>query len=216
MTNNDKTPTFGINPFVTRQTPESEFTHFEGSWDRVLELVAENFSRAKPGYRDGVCLVPVPAESFFCGIVELQEGDKLTGEYRARREGEEPRKTLRVLRPRVWRPGPAMIMRGVHPGEERPIPGAGKSPCTHVDVILYSRETLEEGNEDCTGKDWDVISVNGRLTEEEMPIAPETLIANHFELDGGTATGMSPEEFEAALRESVLFWKNKAMLAPKG
>jgi hypothetical protein len=42
-----------------------------------------------------------------------------------------------------------------------------------------------------------------------------TLIANHFELDGGTATGMSPEEFEWALRESVLFWKDKALLAPR-
>lgn len=193
MNNSDKTPTFGINPFVLRQTPESEFTHFGGGWPRLLELVAENFSQAKPGYRDGVCLVPVPPEDFFCGIVELQEGDKLTGEYQARRQGEEPRKTLRAVSE-----------------------GKSKLPCAAVDVILYSRETLEEGNEDRTGKDWDVISVNGRLTEEEMPIAPDTLIANHFELDGGTATGMSPEEFEAALRESVFFWKNKAMLAPKG
>lgn len=202
MTNSNKTPTFGINSFVRRQTPESEFTHFEKGWERLLELVAENFDRAKPGYRKGVCLVPVPADGFFCGVVTLEEGDKLVGEYRARREGEEPRKTIRVFRPRVQ-----------HVDH---ISGAGKSPCTHVDVVLYSRETLQEGGEDCTGKDWDVISVNGRVTEEEMPIAPDTLIANHFELDGGTATGMSPEEFEAALRESVLFWKNKAMLAPKG
>ena len=216
MTNSDKTPTFGINSFVRRQTPESEFTHFERGWKRLLELVAENFDRAKPGYREGVCLIPVPAEGFFCGIVTLKEGDKLVGEYRARREGAEPRKTVRVSGPRVRHVGPSAIERGAHPSETYPIPGAGKSRCTHVDVVLYSRETLQESGEDCTGEDWDVISVNGRVTEEEMPIAPNTLIANHFELDGGTATGMSPEEFEAALRKSVLFWKNKAMLAPEG
>ena len=84
-----------------------------------------------------------------------------------------------------------------------------------VDIVLYAREVLQEGGEDCTGYDYDVISINGRPTKDEMPIAPMTLIANHFELDGGTATGMTPEEFETALRESVLFWKNKAMLSGK-
>ena len=40
MTNSNSTPTFGANPFVLRQTAESEFTHFEGGWERMLELVA--------------------------------------------------------------------------------------------------------------------------------------------------------------------------------
>lgn len=211
----DNTPTFGVNSFVKRQTPESEFTHFDGSWEEVLALVAQNFSRAVPGYREGVCLVPVPGARFFCGIVELQEGDKLVGEYRARRPGEEPRKELRALRDHVRSPGPVAIERGARPEDTTPIPGGGKSPCTHVDVVLYSREVLAEGDEDRTGQDWDIISVNGRTSEEEMPIAPMTLIANHFELDGGTSTGMSPEEFEASLKKSVLYWKNKAMIAPR-
>lgn len=193
MANSDKTPTIGVNPFVLRQTAESEFTHHEIvlGWKVLPDIVAKHWDKRKPGYREGVCLVPIPPEGFFCGVVKLKEGDKLVGEYKARRSGEEPRKTLRVT-------------------------GAGKKklPCVAVDVVLYSREVLQEGNEECTGEDWDIISINGRLTEDEQPIEPMTLIANHFELDGGTATGMSPEEFEAALRESVLFWKNKALLAP--
>jgi len=193
MTNSNKTPTFGVNPFVLRQTPESEFTHFEGGWDRLLELVTEHFGDAKAGYREGVCLVPVPAEGFFCGVVELQEGDKLAGAYEARRPGEEPRKTTRAASE-----------------------GKTKMGAAQVEIVLYSREVLAEGGEDRTGQDWDVISVNGNPTDGEMPIAPMTLIANHFELEGGTATGMSSEEFEKALRKSVLFWKNKAMLAPAG
>ena len=184
--------TIGINEFVTRQTATSEFTHYEGDGglERVAELAQDSFHQAKPGYRDGVVLVPVAPEHFFCGVVQLKEGDELVGRYEARRPGEEPRK-------KVW-------ARRV----------AGKQACLHVDVVLYRRDVLEENGEECTGCDWDVISVNGRVTDEEAPIAPETLIANHFELDGGTPTGMSAEEFEKALRTSVMYWKDKALLAP--
>ena len=188
------TPTIGINGFVRRQTAESEFTHFEGSFERIRELTLEHFEGAEGSYHqeDGVRLVSVPAAGFFCGVVELQEGDKLVGGYETRREGEEPRKTLRVVR------------------EE------GKSSCVTVDVVLYRRETLEAEGEACTGCDWDIISINGRVTEGKQPIHPHTLIANHFGLDGGTPTKMSAEKFEVALRESVLYWRNKAILAPKG
>ena len=194
------TPTIGVSDFVRRQTIGSEFTHFDDDskslndgdeeWDKVAQLAQEHFHRAKPGYRDGVCLVPVPPEGFHTGVVELREGDKLAGEYRGRRPGEEPRKSVRVVRE-----------------------GGRKARCVAVDVVLYRRDVLEEGNEETTGADWDIVSVNGRLTEAEQPIEPDTLIANHFQLDGGTATGMSPEAFESALRESVMYWKNKGILA---
>lgn len=180
-------PTIGVNEFVRRQTPESEFTHFDGSWAKVADLAATHFQDAKPGYRDGVVLVPVPPERFYTGVVELKEGSRLIGEYKARRPGEEPRKELRAVRQ-----GP-------------------KSPCVAVDVILYRQDVLAEGNEGTTNCEWEIVSVNGRITQEEAPIAPDTLIANHFQLDGGTSTNMTPEEFEAALRESVRYWKNKAL-----
>jgi len=192
VTNIDMPITIKINDFVRRQTADSEFTHYEGDLEDVARMALEYYHQAKPGYREGVCLVPVPPEGFFTGIVKLSEGDKLEGGYVARRPGEEPRKTIRASNE-----------------------GKSKMPAAAVDVILYRRDVLEEGGEDHTGADWDVISINGRPMEDEMPIAPMTLIANHFELDGGTSTGMSPEEFEKTLRESVLFWKDKAMLAPK-
>jgi len=185
-------PTIGINDFVRRQTAASEFTHFDGPLERVAELALEHFDDAKGAYhqKDGVRLVPVPAAGFFTGVVVLEEGDVLSGGYVARRLGEEPRKELRVVREQ------------------------GKSPAVAVDVVLYRRETLEAQGEECTGCDWDIISINGRVTVEDQPIAPMVLIANHFELDGGTPTEMSPEQFESALRESVLYWKDKALLAP--
>lgn len=202
-------PTIKINDFARRQTAASEFTHFAGSMERVAELALEHFEDAKGSYHqeDGVRLVSVPAEGFFCGVVALEEGDKLVGRYEARREGEEPRKNLRVLRE-----GPKRVVGRRLVSAQ----GSNKSPCAHVDVVLYRRETLEAEGEPCTGADWDVISINGRLTEEEQPIHPDTLIANHFGFDGGTPTKMSPEEFEAALKVSTLYWKDKALLSAPG
>jgi len=184
-------PTIGVNEFVRRQTAESEFTSFEGSFETIARLAVEFFDEAKAGYKDGVCLVPVPAEGFYTGVVELSEGDALVGKYRARREGEEPRKTSHAV-------------------------GGEKSPAVAVDVVLYRKDVLAEGDEATTDCEWEIVSVNGRITQDEMPIHPDTLIANHFGLDGGTLTGMSPEEFEAALKVSVMFWKNKAMLEAVG
>jgi len=225
MTDSNKTPTIGVNPFVLRQTAESEFTHFDDgspdvteaqSWAKIVALVEAHFAEAGGSYHQGggVILVPVPPEHFHTGVTRLKEGDKLVGAYEARRAGEEPRKTLRVHRePRIY-PDPGAIERGADPNGWSPNPEAGKRRCVAVDIVLYKRETLEKNGEECTGADWDIISVNGRITEEPQPIHPDTLIANHFELDGGTATEMSPEKFESALRESVLYWKDKAMLAP--
>lgn len=164
-------------------------------WDYLVRLVEANFHLRRPGYRDGVVLVPVPVATpdgrptFTCPIVELKEGDTLFGSFRARRPGETPRKALNV--PYRW--------------------GTDALFC---DIVLYSRETLEEGDEERTGADWDIITILGKLDNEDMPMPPETLMANHFGADGGTATNMSPEEFEAALRKSFEFWKGRATLAP--
>ncbi len=177
-----------VSEFVKRQTPESEFTHFDGGWAKLVHMVQATFSQAKPGYRDGVVLVPVPPGRFLTGIVQLQEGDKLVGDYKARKAGEEPRKTTRV------------------------VSYAGKQPCKGVDVVLYRHDVLVETGEASCDAEWEIISVNGRISEEDQPIAPGTLMANHFELDGGTATGLSDSEFVAKLRESVLYWKDKAMM----
>jgi hypothetical protein len=189
----------GINNFVRRQTSDSEFTHFDGGsqpldlgedgWSRVMDLVAQHVDQGRRGYRDGVVLVPVPPDGFHTGLVVLQEGDRLVGEYKARRPGEEPRKAVRAA------------------GE-----GRTKSPCVAVDIVLYRKDVLAENSEATTDCDWEIVSVNGRITEDPAPIEPMTLIANHFQLDGGTATNMTPEQFEAALRESVLYWKDKAFL----
>lgn len=223
MADKNSTPTIGVSEFVKRQTAESDFTHFDDggkdpaeaqSWDKVVAMVEAHFAEAGGSYHQegGVILVPVPPEHFRTGVVALKEGDELVGCYEARRKGEEPRKTQRVRRAARLYPGPGAIERGERADNWRPNPDAGKRPCVAVDVVLYKRETLDAEDEETTGADWDIVSVNGRITEAPQPIHPDTLIANHFGLDGGTPTKMTPEKFESALRESVLYWKDKAML----
>jgi hypothetical protein len=178
-----------VSQFVLRQTWESKFSHYDGPWESLVEVtqLAFNNGYVEFGYRPGVVLVSVPAEGFFSGVVQLEEGDTLGGAFESRKEGEEPRKS---------------IVAG-H--------GKGKIPAHHVDIVLYSHEVLVENNEQSCDANWEIISINACPTEEEMPMHPDTLMANHYQISGGTATGMSNDEFVAALEKSFIYWQDKAM-----
>lgn len=185
----DKRPDIHIHPFVRRQTPESHLSHWVWSDENLLTIVREGFPHAKQGYRDGVLEVPVDPSGFRTTIVKLEKGDVLTGSYMPRVEGEEPRKTL-TFKGRKQLAGSCI-------------------------VILYRKDVLDEDNDDKhEGHEWSIISVNAFPTDEEVPIMPDTLIANHFHLSGGTKTNMTDAEFVAALHKSVLYWKDKAMVQP--
>ena len=172
--------------FANRQTPESRFSHFEGTEQELLELVFDNFFSGKEGYRDGVWLVTVPPDRFKSGVVQLAEGDTLQGMFEARRKGETPRKVVTTS-------------------------GREKLPARHVEVVLYRRDILEEDPDYAPVADWEVISINASPTAEPVPIPTAALIANHFGMSGGTDTKYTALEFEEALRESVMFWHDKAM-----
>jgi len=186
-----------LNSFCgNRQIKESTFTHWEISDIRLIELVVVEVEaeRTKAGYRDGVILVSIDPAGFYTGVVELHDGDKLIGEFKSRREGETPRISINADR-------------NGHPPLK-----LQKQQATLVEVVLYSHDTLAENNENETDSDYEIVSVNGHPTDEPAPIAPETLIHNHFGSDGGTDTDMSAEQFEEAMRESFNYWKNKAMI----
>lgn len=197
-------PTVGVNDFCrNHHRLGTEFTEFlaltsegEQDWGVLVELVRANFERRRPGYRPGVFLVPVPAGEgiFTTPVVDITPDDLFVTVYRPRREGETPRKASKVARVNAL-------------GEERT-----PSPAKYVDVVLYSREVLEENDEDRTGCDWDIITILGKLTEEDQPMTPGTLMSNHFGLDGGSDTKMDAVAFEAALRKSVTFWSGRGLL----
>lgn len=187
-------PNIHINSFVRRQTKESPYSYWTVSDMELIRRIVLGFDKKKPGYRDGVWLVPIDPTDFYTSIAQLKEGDILLGEYAARRPGEEPRQSSYLLT------GPL---------------GGHKMPAKAVNVVLYSHAVLAEGKENESECDFEVVSINGELGEEESPIPPEALIANHFQLSGGTATNMSDTEFVDLLRKSVLFWKDKANLCPR-
>ena len=154
----------------------------------VLQKVIDNFHRAVKGYRDGVLLVPINPSKFTCPVVQLKGGEYLFGKFESRIPTEDPRKKISVL-------------------------GGTPLPALSVDVVLYSTKVLAEDGEDYDhSADYEVVTILAKPCIGEQPMPPETLMANHFKISGGTATNMNPEEFEKALKESFLFWKDKALL----
>jgi len=192
-----------INSFVRRQTEDSEFSHWILTDDELLDRIQQAAEHGKftPSYRPDVLAVHIAVQrgEFYTGVVKLQEGDKLVGEYSSRRNGETPRKSVHVARVQE------------RDAEQLTL---SKSPAVAVDVILYHHGALLEGNENETDCDWEVVSINARVTYEPQPIHPMTLMHNHFGSDGGTATKMTPEKFEESLKEAFLYWNDKAMLMP--
>ncbi len=186
-----------LNSFCSnRQTEDSPLTHWEISNTRLVELAEAELEAGRPkaGYRDGVVLVSVDPAGFKTGVVELNDGDQLVGEYKSRREGETPRISVYVA------------------GGKGTILEKGKQNAKMVEVVLYRNDVLAENNENETDAEWEIVSVNGHPTPEPAPIAPNTLMHNHFGSDGGSNTNMTAEEFEAAMKESFEYWKNKGMM----
>ena len=188
--------TIAFNKFVRRQTAGSRFGHTTSPEAEVLAAIEANFAQAKPGYRPGVCLVPVPAEGWFSGTADLVEGMALTATYLPRRAGETPR---------------------LHVGLAVPDGNyeALKSRAVACDIVLYASSVLaEDGSNDLPAEEgnWEIVSMNPRGSVEDEPIMPETLMANHFRDSGGTATGRTDSEFVAALAKSRAYWNGKVTL----
>lgn len=177
-----------ISSFVRRQTPASPFSHWEISDEELLNRIEKGWKDQKKGYREGVILIPISCEDIFSGVIKLKAGDRLVGEYSARKEGEEPR---------------------MH------IYGVGKKmPAVSCYVVLYSHDVLKETGQNETNCAWEMVSLNASPDEVEAPIQPWTLIANHFGWSGGSNTKMTDEEFVKALKDSTDYWKDKALVSP--
>ena len=194
-----------VNNFVRRQTPDSPFSCLREnlSWE-ALAFFAQGRLAAhgdqpistvgpiRQGYRDGVVLIDLPGSMLgmtLSGVSLLTAGDQLSGKYAPRTRGESPRKA-------VW------------------TTTREKLPSKSAFLVLYSSDLLAETAQNNfppgTGS-YEIISFNASPIEGEMPIAPDVLIANHLEEDGGTPTGMTDSEFVEQLRLSRAWWADKAM-----
>lgn len=180
-------PTLAFSKFYLERKGEllQKYVSLE-AWMGIIKYQMEE-GNTIPGYRDGVILVrtylPLPHRT-----VLLTEQDTLIANFKPRVMGEEPRKSMQVYR------------------SEESLPSARTTF-----VVLYRRDVLNLTGERSSEADWEVIEHLTSALNTPEPMHPNTMLANHFRLSGGTPTGMTPEQFEAALKESVLFWKNRAI-----
>jgi len=176
--------------FVKRQTKESGYSHFEGTWDELEGMIEDRLIYSKerscrPGYRDGVVLVDMNPYYFRSAVVSLDEKSKLTVNYAPRREGEDP--FIRVSAK------------------------AKKQRAKHASVVLYRHDVLEENNERQTTAEWEVVCIKARASEEEEPMDPYTMARNFLHLSGGTKGDFSAEDFA----KSIVYWNNHCMAIGK-
>ena len=182
--------TVAIGEFVRRQTPESQYSHYEGTDEDLLRLIHDNWYRHTPGYRDGVVLVPVYEEGFFSSVIKVTSETPLEVDFKARCEGEQEHI--------------GVIARG------------DKTNAKFVEIVLYRSDVLEEGNERTTEADWEVISINASPcshnsdTHKEIPMRPLTMARNFLVKKGGTKGEYTAEQFA----ESIWFWSIYATAIP--
>lgn len=182
--------------FVRRQTPESGYSHFEGTWEQLEALVEARLhakelfgadDRITPGYRDGVILVDMApsAHWFRSAVVELSEDSRLTANYAPRRKDEDP--FIRVSAK------------------------AKKQVAKHASVVLYHHTVLEENNERETDAEWEIVAIKARTSEQEEPMDPYTMARNFLHLKGGTKGDFSAQQFA----ESIVYWNTHCMTTGK-
>jgi hypothetical protein len=181
--------TFEAGKFAkSRHIPSSNYSHFDGTWEELEQLVANNFCHAKPGYRDGVMEVPVPAARFFSPSMPVREGMEIRGEAKARRPDEEVVSTKHTIGP--------------------------KFPAVSVIVIVYSHDLLVKGNEAETDADWEIITVNASVAPEPEPMDPVTMARNFLGKVGGTPATYTAEEFATAIWFDTTHVKTRPVQGP--
>ena len=181
-------PLVGVEDFVRRQSEESEYTHFDGTWEELCKMTDDamrdmNFENS---YREGVYVVHLPKEvagRFYTFTdYDMFEGMNLQAEYKreAGREHEPPRVKVQILE--------------------------DKLPCKYVDIILYAAHVLAEDEPDkvrpfCLG----IVSINGRRRKKAAPMDPLTIVRNWKHLPGGTEMkGKSPKDVLEMLCQSIM------------
>jgi hypothetical protein len=189
--------TIACSNFVKRQTKESGFSHFSGTWDDLAILVksaTKNPQNIIPGYRPGVILVKLPGAGvhdiigsfcFYSGVVKLNPSTKIEAVFEPRMPGESP-----------------YIRLGAR---------ANKQPAKRVEIVCYRAEVLDEDNDRSTNADWEIISIKAMIYDDEEPMEPYTMARNFFHMNGGTKADFTAEQFA----KSIIYWNNNMICLGK-
>jgi len=170
--------------FVKRQTAQSGYSHFDGTWEELEILTSLRFheGKCKPGYKLGVMLVQVEPFGFYSATCTITEDTKLRVNFAPRQIGEDP------------------FIRVSAKGK--------KQRAKAVEIILYNKDVLNEDNDRSTNADWEIIAIKARASKEEEPMDPYTMARNFLHLKGGTSATFTAEQFA----QSIVYWNNHCML----
>lgn len=174
----------GISNFVKRQTKESRFSYYDGTWEELKALTTKCYKAGKveKGYREGVVLVTVPNEGFYTSICKTDESSIFETVMEKRQEHESAFAVTTVV-------------------------NGKKSPSMLTKIVLYSHETLKEDNDTSCNSEWEIISINCEISEEGSPMRPVTMMRNQRHYEGGTAAEYTVEEYMTAIE----FWSTHAL-----
>lgn len=180
--------------FVKRQTKDSGFSHYSGSWEDLEKVVLECFRNernVRPGYKTGVVLVDLSFTGFehlgkfYSAMVDITEETKLNISYAPRLRGEDP-----------------FIRISAH---------ADKQETKFVTFVLYHKDVLAEDDDHSTDSEWELIAIKARMTPKEEPMDPYTMARNFLHLKGGTKGDFTAQQFA----ESIVYWNSHTMCQGK-
>jgi hypothetical protein len=181
--------TIGASEFVKRQSEESTFTHFIGTWSDLVNRTVQEFEKGNytpVEKRDGVFLVHMPKDEVplfkTFDAYPMFEGMKMDAQWAKipGREHEPAKLQIKILEPKI--------------------------PCRFVDIVIYRKDILEADGDNVTGADYDIVSINGRLKKDPAPLDPMSMVRNWLHLRGGTAMpDVTPEEMLTMLCDSILY-----------
>jgi hypothetical protein len=172
---------------ATRQFDNNApYTTWTCSNQTIIDRVSQAIDNGefKEGSVEGSMIVPISHSCVYTPVVELKEGQTLQGVYEPRRGTTYSIKSIVAV----------------------PMDGQEKIPAQYCEAIVYP-------NPDNDGT-FVIVSVNGSPTEGATPINPLTLLRNYFKIgeEQSHGTTLSWEQLEETLRESVVYWDNKANL----
>ncbi len=191
-----------VNPFALRQTAESPYSHSSFSHQEVANLfrdvpqanLTEGYRPASYDQGGRVVLARLTEEQtegrFFSAITLIREGEEVFEGFRSRVEGEEPRPYREVVRD-------------------------CKPQAKVVDLVFYNAVALAQDGGNITElspDNWELVSINASEDEcmDAPPISPVALHANYHNLDGGTETTMTEDEYNAQMKISKAYWDCRA------
>ena len=191
-----------VNPFCNRQTEESPYSYSDLPLEEVANLLlsvpSDNISEGyRPAsYDEGgrVIIARLTDEQvgdhFYSAITLIRQGEEVIEGFRSRVEGEDPRPFREVLRD-------------------------SKPQASTVDLIFYNAIALAQDGDnvsELSQDNWELVSINASedACMEAPPITPNALYANYHNLDGGTETSMTEEEYNSQMVASRAYWDCRA------